>query len=50
MDKEKKTTKNRPFFKNGYKTKLKKKMHHYIKHDTKITKAIFTFGRFIIEF
>mgnify|MGYP001167697184 CR=1 FL=1 len=51
MDTEKKKTKNRPFFINGYKKKLKKKIpSHYIKHDTKIIKPIFRFGRFIVEF
>lgn len=55
MDKEKKeenkNKKNRPLFINGYKKQLKKKMpSHYIKYDAKITKPIFSFGRFIVEF
>jgi len=53
MDKEKKDNKkkNRPLFINGYKKQLKKKMpSHYIKYDAKITKPIFSFGRFIVEF
>lgn len=51
-DDKPKKKKNRPFFTNGYKKNLKKKIKrvYYIKHDDKIQKAEFHFGRFIVEF
>ena len=50
-DKPKKR-KNRPFFENGYKKNFKKNMKrvYYIKHDDKIQKLQFHFGKFIVEF
>jgi len=43
--------KKRPLFPKGYKTKKKRKIKsNGIKHDEKIQKIKFTYGKFIIEF